>query len=126
MEITSTLRDNDKIRRLVLWFGVLTGPTAMLLHLQSIYSLVHHVCASGGYAAIRMVSVLLLLIVAASGIGAFLTLGQLRTVPSNVRTENSVMAERFMATLGIMTSALFVLVILAQAIPTFLVSPCQD
>src|SRR5438045_6659884 len=101
MDITTTLRDSDKVRRLVLWFGVLTGPTAMLLHLQSTYSLVHHVCKSGGYVGIRLVSVVLLLIVAASGAGAFLALGQIRSVPSNIRTESSVSAERFMAVLGI-------------------------
>jgi hypothetical protein len=35
------------------------------------------------------------------------------------------MRSRFMAVLGLLTSILFFLIILAQSIPSFILSPCQ-
>lgn len=109
---------------LALWFGVLAGPIAFLLNLQLNYMLTPWVCERGGEAVLHVVPLIFLVIVAAAG---WVSLRNWRRTGSEWRADGGgvIPRSRFMAVLGVLTSILFVLVILAQWIPNLFLSPCQ-
>jgi hypothetical protein len=93
-----------------LWTGLLLAPAAWLTSLEVGYVLVRPDCVAGTLLRQHVVHVVFLLI----ALGGLLVAWRARQ------------AERdFMSSLGVMVSASFVLVLIAQWIPTFLVHPCQ-
>lgn len=107
-----------------LWFGVLAGPISFLLNLQLNYMLTPWVCKHGGQLVLHIVPLIFLVIVAAAG---WVSLRSWRRTGSEWRADGGgvIPRSRFLAVLGVLTSALFVLVILAQWIPNLFLSPCQ-
>jgi hypothetical protein len=104
------------------WVGVLAGPIASLLNLQVSYMLVPWACASGAHGALYLVPMGALLLTALGGSFAWRVWQRTgRDRPGDGAAARS----RLLAVLGLLTSALFALVIIAQAIPTFILSPCQ-
>lgn len=93
-----------------LWTGLLLAPAAWLTSLEVGYVLVRPDCAGGTLLRQHTVHAGFLLI----ALGGWLVAWRARQ------------AERdFLSTLGVLVSALFVLVLVAQWIPTFLIHPCQ-
>jgi hypothetical protein len=99
---------------LLLWSGILVPPAAFLLHLQINYSLVPWACVTGR---------LIVLHAATVGTVALAASGSVAAAKAWRRADGG--RSEFMAFLGIMGSALFLLVIIAQAIPVFIIGPCQ-
>jgi hypothetical protein len=107
---------------LMLWIGLLLGPAAWFLQLEINYALVPWVCTSGNKSVLTIVSILCLLLTAAAGL---LSVTSLKIVSSSkTPTVGSIARALFMARLGILMNSLFALVIIAQTIPNFILSPC--
>lgn len=108
-----------------LWTGLLGPPIVWLLHFQIIYSLVGYVCEAHSHASIHIVSVLTIVITIGCGLISWKLLRP--APPSNSLTEpdETIPARpRFMAQMGLMSSALFTLVMIAQWIASFMIDPC--
>lgn len=109
---------------LPLWAGILAGPIAWAFDLMSSYALVKWVCHTGNHAVLPLMTILSLAIV---GAGAALSWAALAHTASDVPTDGGKPRQRarFMAVLGLATSALFALQILAGAIPHWVLDACQ-
>lgn len=109
----------DALKHLLLWVGALTAPIAWAIQFLIIYALVPHVCKVGASKSLHITSLTFIVIGIVAGILSWWNLGQ---------REHSFEEEResitFLGRLGIMTSAMFTLIMLAQVIPTFFIDPC--
>jgi hypothetical protein len=107
-----------------LWTGLLLAPTAFLLNLEVAYALVPVACSDGSRLVIHIVH-LVCLVLAALGTLAAWRMWRVtgETWPGGAGGHLS--RSRFMSGLGLFLSLLFVLVIVAQWIPSFILSPCQ-
>jgi hypothetical protein len=107
-----------------LWTGVLLPPTVWALQMQINYVLVRKACTQGSSLALYVVSIVAL---AAAVAAALIALTNWRrsgpTWPSGAA--DLFTRSRFLAVLGLLMSAMFFLVILAQGIATVVFPPCQ-
>lgn len=109
---------------LELWTGMLAGPIAWLLQLQTNYILAQLVCSRTSHVMLHVITVVALLLAAGGGLIAWRSWQQAgREWPGE--SEGVVPRSRFMAVVGLLTSVMFFLVILAQGIPSFILNPCQ-
>jgi hypothetical protein len=101
------------------WIGLLTAPIAWSVQFLINYALVRWVGLKQSYWPLYLVSFAFLLI----AIGGFaLSLRNLQTAKhGGAGDAHANMRGRFMATIGMMISVLFSLLIIAQAIPNFLI-----
>jgi len=107
-----------------LWTGLLLAPAAFLLNLEVAYALVPTACSAGSRVLVHLVHLLCLLLAAAGGLTAlhsWRSSGEIWPGEEGGRLGRS----RFMAGLGLLLRTLFVLVILAQWIPSWVLNPCQ-
>jgi hypothetical protein len=108
-----------------LWMGFLGGPIAWLANLQASYSLVPWTCQHGKHFLLHVSSALFLCLAVGA---AFLVKGS--SIPASVvrSSKNQGMEEvaPFMGQVGFWMSMLFALLIAAQAVPTFVLSPCAE
>ncbi|HEV7859215.1 MAG TPA: hypothetical protein VGO91_11405 [Pyrinomonadaceae bacterium] len=110
---------------LALWVGLLCGPLAWLLQLQVGYTLVPWACAHDVNAiSLHLVTVVALLL---TSLGGFISWRNWQRTGKKERDDEgeAVSRSRFMALLGLFTSAMFFLTILVQGIPSFILHPCQ-
>ena len=109
---------------LTLWGGILAAPLAWFLQMQVNYALVPWACATGHLFVLRLVTLGGLAVAAA---GALLAWREWRRMGGEwpKGAGGPQMRSRFMAVLGLLISIMFFLVILAQGIPNFILSPCQ-
>jgi hypothetical protein len=107
-----------------LWFGLLAPPAAFLLNLEIAYALVPTACASGTELMLHLVHLGCLLLALAGGLVAWRT-WQAAGAEWPGEGGDRVARTRFMAGSGVLGTGLFALVILAQWIPSFVLSPCQ-
>jgi hypothetical protein len=114
--------DAPEIR--ALWAGVLLPPLAVLANLEVAYALVPVACSDGNRLLVHLVHLVCLLIVVTGGgfaLRSWRACGE--TWPGE--QGGKVGRSRFMAGLGLLLSAMFLLVILAQWIPSVVLNPCQ-
>jgi hypothetical protein len=109
----------DLFKHLLLWLGMLTAPVAWSIQFLIIYALVPHVCKVQKGISLHATSIIFITIGIASGFLAWRNLSQ-----ANHSFDEERESILFLARLGIMTSALFTLVMIAQVIPTFFLDPC--
>jgi hypothetical protein len=109
----------------MLWAGFVLGPVAWALHLQLVYAASQQACE--GNLEVTSLHVMSALCLAAAIVGVLLTIWLWRherfTAPSQFDGEY-VARRRFMSVEGLMTGTLFSLVIIAQWIAVFYLSPC--
>lgn len=113
-------------RDAALWFGVLGGPVAWLLQFQANYTLVPWACARGAGWIILAVAGASLAVTLAAG---WVSWRKLRVpIPRTEEEEPALLIGRvrFMAMLGLCHSALFLLVIGAQALGLWFFPPCAE
>jgi hypothetical protein len=111
------------------WIGILAGPAAWILQLLLSYPLAQLSCHAGftdqHTISLHVISLGCLLLAAFGGWTALATIGFTRQRPSISDGGDRIDRSRFMALLGLMTSALFALVILFTWVPPFFIHDCQ-
>jgi len=125
----NTFRKEDEHSRtgrglLLLWIGFLLGPVAFLSDLQLSYSLVRYSCDAHRQWVLYIVTPVALGLTAVSiwaGWKALLMLPK----RSDLEGDSVFDRSRFMAYVAIMMSLLSGLVIIAMAIPRYIVNPCD-
>jgi hypothetical protein len=109
---------------LPLWTGILAGPMAWAFDLMASYAVVKWVCHTHNYAVLPLITAASLAMVIGAAAIAWTAL---------TRTANDLPVDggqprqraRFMAILGLASSGLFALQILAGAIPHWVLDACQ-
>ena len=107
-----------------LWFGILAGPLAFLLNLQLSYMLVQPVCVAAHHLVLHLVPVGALLLTASGGVSAWWSWQRTGHAESS-KAGGVLPRSRFMAGVGLLISVLFLVVIAAQWLPNFILTPCQ-
>lgn len=111
-------------RDLALWTGVLAGPIVWLLSFEANYALAPWACIFQAKLALYLVSIAALILCAGSGMVAWRQWTELgREWPGT--GGGALPRSRIMAIGGVLLSAMFFLVILAQAIPPVLLDACE-
>ena len=111
-----------------LWFGILAGPSAWLLQLLVSYPLAQLSCHAGFHSqhplALQAIAGAALLLV---GAGAFTAWQAREAAPADASSAGgrAVDRSRFMAGLGLLFALLFGLVVIATAIPTWILHACE-
>ena len=112
-------------RRLAaLWAGILIAPAAFAANLQLGYLLVHPACLRNDMTPLHVMQILCLAAALGGGLIAWRALRREQTGVSGEARERRDRS-KFLAGLGVWTSALFALVIVAQAVPSFVLHQCQ-
>lgn len=108
-----------------LWTGLLLAPLSFLLSLALAYSLVPRSCLRNDTLLVHAAQLLCSLLAIAGWVVAWRLWREAGPEWPNGEQDGSVGRTRFMAGLGFIVSAFFTLVLLAQWIPGFVLSPCQ-
>jgi hypothetical protein len=107
---------------LVLWAGILGPPVVFLVDLTLSYALAYWACSSGHRVVLDLVTLCALAIVFLCGWNAWRLLeGSPGADPQGGHRGDRT---RFMAQVGLLTSALFTLAVLAFAVPRLVIGPC--
>ena len=123
IESESKIERSDPRQNFALWIAVLGSAVVWFIQLNASYSLVMWACASGKQWTLHAASVLFLVLAAVPG---WIAWQQWVAAGSGERESAGDGRRRFMAMLGLLLTALFVLLILAQAIPSFFFDACLD
>jgi hypothetical protein len=109
---------------LPLWIAILAGPAAWAFDLCVSYALVKWTCLSQREAVLHLMTLGSLALVTG---GAVVSWFALRRTASNLPTDGGDPRQRarFMAILGLTSSALFALAIVAGAVPRWVLDACQ-
>jgi len=103
------------------WVGLLLPPVAWAVQMQILYVLVRPECTSGRKLAMLVAVCLALAAIFIAFISAFLNY----QLPALADESNTRSRQKFMAGLGLLSSAVFFLVTLAQGIAVIVFHPCQ-
>ena len=126
-EVQPQVLERSALKRdLGLWTGLLAGPIAWALHQQVMYSLVPRICAGLNRWVLHAVS-LVCILMALAGTAVAWRLWQASGPTERGEFEGELHSRiQFMAMLGVTGSLFFAMIVFAQAIPTFILDPCQD
>jgi hypothetical protein len=103
----------------VLWYGILGPPLLTLLNLEVSYALTPVACRAGSMLALHLSTAILLALVIMAGVGAAMRLRK------NWLEDTVLSRPGFMAMLGVLESALFATLMVAQWLPNAYLSACQ-
>jgi len=107
-----------------LWIGVLAGPVAWALDLTVSYAIVQWTCGGGPRFVLHLITVASLAIIGGGAYAAWRALGSGPAVADDGHFPEE--RGRFMALLGLVTCALFALVVIAGAIPRLILDACHQ
>jgi len=115
---------SEKRAEFWLWLGFLLPPVAWAVQLQTVYLLSENGCANGNFLPNHIASVIALIL---SVFGGLLSWHNWMKTGGEWKSEEASISarSRFMAILGVLTGALFTVVIFAQWLPTILGVPCD-
>jgi hypothetical protein len=113
-----------RTRNLALWIGVLAGPFIWLLSFQANFTLAPWACKFDTKIALFLVTIAALILVAGSGLLAWREWTALGRIAPD-EAAGAVGRSRIMALGGVLLSAMFFLVILAQAVPELILGACE-
>jgi hypothetical protein len=106
-----------------LWIGILAGPVAWALDEVIGYSVTHHECSTGHRFLLHLLTVGALIL---TGFGFMSSWNVFQGLSSGSGANGIALhRSRFMAKAGMLLSACFLLVIIATAIPKWMLSPCD-
>lgn len=123
-ETELTADDVRWLSPLPLWTGILAGPVAWALDLGISYALVKWSCSTGRDLVLHLITPLALALVAGGAVVSWFALQRVTGVEPTDGGEPRQRA-KFMAILGLASSALFALTIVAGAIPRWVLNACQ-
>jgi hypothetical protein len=108
-----------------LWAGIFAGPLAWAVDLVLSYSLVQWVCGGGPPVVLHLITLFALALTAA---GAFGSWRALQLVSDRVPSDGAEADQRgyFMALLGLAMSALFATIVVAGAVPRWVLDACHQ
>ena len=109
---------------LPLWTGILAGPIAWAFDLMTSYAVVKWVCRTSNHAILPLITTVSLAVVIGAAAISWIAL---RRTAADVPTDGGQPRQRarFMAILGLASSGLFALQILAGAIPHWVLDACR-
>jgi hypothetical protein len=103
--------------------GVLIGPLAWGADLLISYALVQHACSTGHHYILHVVSIIAFVVTLG---GALLSWRQYQEVrEANDEGGSPFDRSHFLALLGVVSSLSFAIVIIASAVPRWVLSPCD-
>lgn len=107
-----------------LWWAIWAGPLAWAFDLGFSYTLTQHSCSTGHHYVLHVISLVCFLL-ASSGLVA--GIAEYRALPREAREEGRRPIDRahFQALLGIVFSTSFAMVIVAGAVPRWILSACD-
>jgi hypothetical protein len=106
------------------WIALFLAPAAFFVHLQVAYVLVPWACVTGGHVWVH-VSAIVAIGLALAGTWAGWLVHARSENPQSNEGAGAVPRTRFMGTVGLCTSAVFALLLIAQLAAGFIISPCQ-
>lgn len=108
----------------LLGLGIWLAPLAWGADHIISYSLVQHSCSTGHFYVLHVITVISALVAL---LGFVLAAGQYRRMPPGANDEGGSAFDRghFMALLGMVSSLGFFIVILADGVPRWILSPCS-
>ena len=105
------------------WFGLLAPPVAWLLNLEFGYSLAHAACHGSGMMPLHLASIAALVLAGLGGAAALATWTRSgSTWPDDLAGAEQ--RSRMLAALGLGGAAFFLVTIVVQWIPSFVLNPC--
>lgn len=116
--------DRRWLSPLPLWTGILAGPVVWALDLCVSYALVKWTCSSQRTLLMHLISPVCLALVLGGAAVSWLALRRTSGHPAT-GGGSPLAREHFMAVLGLTSSALFALTIVAGAIPRWVLDACQ-
>jgi hypothetical protein len=108
---------------LALWFGMLGGPSAAFLNVALGYQIVDRACISRSATEIHVLMGTSVLVAAIAGATSWWF--RSRAGSWSGEAGGVLARSRFMATVGLLTSAISIVAILMQWIPVFFIGACQ-
>jgi TRAP-type C4-dicarboxylate transport system permease small subunit len=126
LDSESRVEGSDPRENLNLWIAVLGSAVVWFVQMQTNYTLVSWVCATGHHWTLYLACVLALAAAALPGWIGWKCWRENSTDRETERESAGAGRRRFMALLGVMLSALFFLLIFAQALPHFFIDPCIE
>lgn len=107
-----------------LWWSLLAGFAAWAFDLGSSYVLEQHSCSTGHHYVLHVISIVSL-VIALSGFGTGLV--EFRRFPGTTSEEGGTHFDRahFQALLGMAFSLSFAVVVVAGAVPRWIIGPCE-
>jgi hypothetical protein len=111
--------------RKVSWESVLRGPLAWVLQLLLLYACAERSCAHRGTLLMHLFCVFCLLIAAITTYLMSLTIWPFMTSTSE-HLDSDTAPDRFLSQLGVLSNALFTLVILANWLVVMFLNPCPS
>jgi hypothetical protein len=106
------------------WVGLLAAPLAWAAQMQALYTMVPWACQTGHRAALVAVSVGALAVATVGGLVARRNWARVgRGEPGDEGGARG--RSRFLGVAGLVTSAFFFLVVVAQGLATFILHPCM-
>ena len=107
-----------------LWWTMIAGPLAWAVDLAFSYVLAQHSCSTGHHYVLHVITAVCFLI----ALSGFVTgVAEYRALPQEAREEGPRPIDRahFQALFGIVFSLAFAMVIIAGAVPRWILSPCD-
>jgi hypothetical protein len=111
---------------LSLWLGVLGAPFLYLCHHELNYTLVRLACASGKRWILPATSAVFLVLLLGSMGVSWRDIHRVPGMPDDAAPDAPLNRHRLLSVLGLMTGALFFLLVLAQGIATLILDPCPE
>ena len=107
-----------------LWWAMFGGPLAWALDLGVSYVAVQHSCSTGHYYVIHVISAVCLVIALSAAFAAF---SQYKQLPREVEDKGRRPPDRafFQVLFGFVFSIAFAVAIIAEAVPRWILTPCQ-
>jgi hypothetical protein len=130
VHVTASARSERSIREfsrtrtsIALWFGMLGGPAAGFLNVLFNYQAVDRACVTDSSLVIHILTLVFLAVAFLAGLVSW----RLRADAGRWRDDAGGMLarSRFMATVGLLTSAVAIVAIVMQWIPVFIIGACH-
>ena len=108
----------------VIWWTMCAGPLAWAADLSSSYVLTQHSCSTGHHYVLHLITVLCALIAISGFVAGMSAYG---AIPGDATEEGARPLDRtyFQVLFGIVFSLAFTVVIIAGAVPRWILSPCD-
>jgi hypothetical protein len=118
------LGSNEERAPALQWVALFLAPAAFFIHLQVAYVLVPWACVAHGHVWVHVSGIVAILLALAGTWAGWLVHASADNAQSN-EGAGAIPRTRFLGTVGLCTSAVFALLLIAQWAAGFVISPCQ-